>query len=209
MRIHALPALCHLILATAGWAPAATVQFGGLTDGLNDGSHYISPFRLTIDGKAYLAMCYDLTHTVVPGDLWQANLLTARQLDRAYFAGEADAEGRYLQVIWLYAELMKTASASDRAGIQHAAWGLFASSAPTAGAGAWTAAAGAARLAGFPGIDFSTFRVVNSIPGGPVKQGFIVGGFAAAAEVPEPGTWQCCGIALLAAGISRLRRRRT
>jgi hypothetical protein len=152
-------------------------------------------------------MCYDLAHTVAQGDTWEANLFSTSQLGHAYYAGQPDSEGRYLEAIWLYSKLLQAGNEEDRTGIQHAAWSLFAPSAPAEWGAPWAAEAAAARAGGFTGIDFSTYRIVNSVPDTPVKQGFVIGGFAST-PVPEPGAAVLAGLGLLLAGGVWLRLRR-
>ncbi len=135
-------------------------------------------------------MCYDLRNNVSVGQVWQANLLTIDDLGGAYYFGQGDADGKYRKAGWYYSELMKVSDTASRIGIQNAAWLLFDSTAPTGGAAPWQAAALAASRNGYPSVDFTTLRFIESATGKARVQGLLVGGFpSSSSEVPEPSTW--------------------
>ena len=183
---------------------AATVTYLG-ADGLSDGAHLVGPYRLSIDGIEYTALCYDFDHYVSPGQTWQANLYLFSDLSSAYYASTPGAAAKYEDAAWLLDQILLTPEPADRIGIQHAVWSLFSSAAPTQGSAPWLSAAAAGRAAGNPGLDLGTFRVVNSLPGAnPQVQGFIVTGFPGS-PVPEPATTALTCTALLAVGLARRR----
>jgi len=183
-------------------AHAAIIRFEG-NDGVNDGQYSVGPYRLVIDGKAYLGMCYDFNHSVSLNQSWEADLLTYDDLSKAYFASQPDARDRYEEGAWLLTTLLASSAATDRIGIQHAAWSLFSNSAPKQGASIWTNGAHQAREQGLPGIDLGTIRIINTPQGSAPVQGFLVAGFEAA-PAPEPGTIGLIGCGL--AGLGLLRR---
>lgn len=184
---------------------AATIRFEGV-DGLTDGSRHVGPFRVTVDGIGYDVLCYDLAHSVGFGQVWQANLLTYDQLGLAYFTGQTGYFGKYQMAGWLFTQLLQAASPAARIGIQHAAWSLFSSQADYADAAPWLAAAAAARAEGFPSVDFSTLRIINSPAGQTPVQGFIAGGFEPV--VPEPPAITLVGAGILLIGFRWLQARR-
>ncbi|MBI5085480.1 MAG: PEP-CTERM sorting domain-containing protein [Acidobacteria bacterium] len=198
--------LAPFILAVGMLSPAraASIRFEAVS-GVTDGTYNIGPYRIQVDGVEFQAMCYDFQHSVSGGQTWQANLLTLTDLSLAYFTGVPGYQEKYAEEMWLYSQLLTANSATARVGIQHAAWLLFTPSAPSAGATAWLSAATAARLAGFPGIDLSTYRVVNSLPGAPLVQGFIIGGFPPA-SVPEPAPYVATGAGLVLLAVWKRRR---
>ncbi|MBI4889576.1 MAG: hypothetical protein HY821_03055 [Acidobacteria bacterium] len=199
MRTFAVLALCATALILSP-AHAATITFAG-SDGVNDGSYSVGPYRLIINGTERLAMCYDFLHTVSPGQNWDAALYQMDNLSAAYYGTGTGALDKYRDAAWLLAQLLAATSAEDRIAIQHAAWSLFAPSAPSAGATSWLKAAEAAHNNGYPGIDFTDYRVVSSMPGDPQVQGFLVRGFAAVA-VPEPESLMLVAAGLLILGLA-------
>jgi hypothetical protein len=145
---------------------------------------------IKIDGRDYRAMCYDLANHMTFGQVWQANLLTIDDLSGAYYFGQVHSDDKYRKAGWYYSELMKVTDAASRIGIQHAAWLLFDSSAPTAGAAPWQTAAQAASQNGYPSVDFTTLRFIESVTGNARVQGLVVGGFPSSnSDTPEPSTW--------------------
>jgi hypothetical protein len=194
-----LPKTLLLALAVQIAVSAATISFVGV-DGVSDGRNLISPFAIKIDGRDYRAMCYDLSNHVSVGQVWKANLLTINDLSGAYYFGRVESEDKYRKAGWYYSELMKVTDTASRIGIQHAAWLLFDSSAPTEGTAPWQAAAQAAARNGYRSVDFSTLRFIESVPGRARVQGLLVGGFPSSrSEVPEPTTW-----VVVAAGLGLL-----
>ncbi len=200
MRTLAAIAFCATALMAVP-VHAATVQYLG-SDGANDGSHLVGPYRLKIDGMDRLAMCYDFNHDVSGGQIWDAELYVLDQFPQAYYGTETNAMDRYRDAAWLLTQLLSAVSTEDRIAIQHAAWSLFAPGAPSEGAARWLAAASKAHSNGYPGIDFTDYRVVNSKPGASQVQGFLVAGFAAA-PVPEPATFALVAVSLLTLGLAR------
>jgi hypothetical protein len=194
-----------LLLATALCLPAsaATVQFVG-SGSLTDGSHYIGPYQLNVDGRDVPAMCFDFQHTVSAGQTWEAQLLALTGLGGAYFTGVTDYQARYEEEAWLYSQLVGTSDAQARIGIQHAAWMLFTLAATEGGAGPWMAAAAAARAAGFPGLNLADYRVVVPLPDGPQVQGFLIA--APPAAVPEPSSFFLAGCGMLLVALFKRRR---
>lgn len=196
MRALSMLAL-FAVLCVAFPVHAATVTYLG-SDGLTDGSHYVGPYRLRIDGVDHLALCYDFAHTVFPNQTWQADLHEFGNLSQAYYASLPGAADQYQMEAWLFDQLLNTKSSADRIAIQHAAWSLFSSTAPNKGAAPWLAAAAASLAAGSPGLDLATFRVVNSVAGASSQvQGFLVSGYPGS-PVPEPVTMGLAGAALAA-----------
>lgn len=170
-------------------ASATTISFVAV-DGVSDGRYSVSPFAIQIEGKSYRAMCYDLLNHVSVGQVWQANLLTINDLGGAYYFNRPDSDDLYRKAGWYYTELLKVLDPASRIGIQHAAWLLFDPSASKTGAAPWQAAAMAAAQSGYPSVDFSTLRFIESATGRTRVQGLVVGGFpSSVGETPELATW--------------------
>lgn len=193
-------------LATILFASAvcfgSTVTLTSIGDGLNDGTFYVSPFVIDIDGTAFQAMCYDLADLTGVGTTWQANIINlgAGDVSGTYFADLL----KYQEEAWLYQFLL-----GDRINVQHAAWRIFNPSAPQTYASlAWEQNAALAATSGFPGLDLSTFYLVEEIQDKTVgrQQGFIIQG-GIPVHTPEPATLGFIGAGLI--GLALIRKRRT
>lgn len=203
--------------ASAG--SAATITFTGV-NGLSDGVDFVGPYYLQINGSIFPAMCYDFAHFVAIGQVWEANLLGSQHLAASYYSDQWDYENNYLKVAWLFTQLLTPADSGAQIAIQHAAWSLFnpepfREDLPAA---AWRAAAQAAQEHGFSGLDFTTFRFLESPPGEIPVQGLVVGGFASenpqsapgsgmGGSTPEPEALVMMGSGLLLLGLVHFRRR--
>ena len=206
MRVSTFLTTLVLVFSIQLSASAATIKLVN-AGGLSDGQTYVGPYSVEIDGVRLPVMCYDLGRDLGIGQVWQANLLTVDELSSGYFSDRHGFHDRYYIVGWLFNELVKPANQGARIGIQHAAWLQFDPSAPTVGAVPWLTAAYAASQHGFPGIDFSTLRFIESVRGTTQVQGLVVGGFPSApAETPEVSTGVFVGTGCGLMAVYRLLR---
>ncbi len=183
--------LCFILTAAALLCAPATkasiVTFDSVTP-LNDGAFFIGPYSIGIDGLHYDAVCYDSAHEADPGQRWMANVFSMGQLGAAYYSEQPDYVNKYRTVAWLAGQLLNTTADQTRIDLQHAIWSVFNPRPPEPPADNWTAQAVAA--AQDPGLDVSSYRVVNAAAGEPQRQGFIIdsAGYEPP-DTPEPGTW--------------------
>ena len=150
------------------------VQYVNAPTGANDGSDYVLPYLITVDGTATSAICYDTFDTISSGQTWYANELTLDQAAASGFFGAAsDTYLKYEEVAWL--SLQTYASAADQIDLQHNIWNVFGHAADgqpytiQQGAGSYSAALANAITDGFAGVDVSrvAFLVPTRVAGSP------------------------------------------
>ena len=192
------------------------IQFIDTPTGVSDGPDYVLPYAITVDGVAFLAICYDTLDNIVNGQTWSADELTLDQVATNNFFGTGPGTfEKYEEVAWL--SLQSYTSAADQIDLQHNIWNVFGSGpggqpyAVNEGLGTYSAALASAQANNFADVDFShvVFLVpVDSIAGSAPGQAFIIDlPFSNNSDVPapEPGTIVMLGGGL--AGIAIARRR--
>ena len=205
-----------LVFTLGSLAGASTIQFVGAPTGINDGSFYVLPYQVTIDGTAQLVTCIDFLDDVNFGDVWQANLLTTTQAAASGFFGAAGTLGAYKRTAWLSAQTYS--NTDQQIGLQHAIWNVFSSVSSTPATLSYAAAADSAAASGYANFDFSRFRFiqqVGAVAGGTgTKQTFVFqaspnsplfGPTPTAANAPEPDTLGLIGTGLVLLGLGRRR----
>jgi hypothetical protein len=95
-------------------------------DGLNDGSYYIGPYTLAIDGKNYGVMCVDFKDESYIGASWTANLtdLDSTDFSKTYLGNGQNTVNVYAEEAYLFSMLLAAHDPTQRIDIQHAAWYL-------------------------------------------------------------------------------------
>jgi hypothetical protein len=116
-----LPAL--LFAGTILSADSVTVTLTGAGP-VNDGTDYVLPYELSIDGLAVSADCYDFFDEVQQGQAWQANELTlAEAASYGQFSGLNNAIVDYEDVAWLSSQA--TPTQQSQIDLQHVIWNVF------------------------------------------------------------------------------------
>jgi hypothetical protein len=189
-----------LLVLPASYAGADTIQFTGAPTGVNDGSFYVLPYQLTIDGSTQNVVCYDFFDEVSNGDAWQANILNIGMAATSGFFGSPDATAQYERVAWLTAQTWT--DTDEQIGLQYAIWNVFdPGSTTSADALQYEQEADAAAGGGYNGFDFTPFRFIQEIgvlsgqPG--TMQAFVYETSAGGPDflsvqptgAPEPRTW--------------------
>jgi hypothetical protein len=204
-----------LLFTLASLGEATTIQFIGAPTGVNDGSYYVLPYQITIDGSAQDVTCYDFLDDVSVGDTWQANILSLSGAGSSNFFTNASLAS-YERVAWLSAQTYS--NSAEQVGLQYAIWDVFGSVGQTADSIVYEQAADAAAADNYAGVDFSSFRFiqeVGAVAGGTdTKQAFVyqVAGTSLLVDsfanpIPEPGTITlfAAGVLLLVAGKLKIR----
>ncbi len=178
--------------------PASQITFVDAPTGVNDGAHYVMPYRITIDAAYRLVTCYDTFDEVKQGDTWQANLLSINDAAATGYFGGPQALPLYERVAWLSAQTYS--NASQQVGLQHAIWRVFGSASQTQDAITYGNAADVAAANNYSGFDFSNFRFIEQVGGIPghtgTEQAFVFRDGGVPAPLPEPGA-----LAQLGAGV--------
>jgi hypothetical protein len=114
-----------LILGFSAQADTINVTFADAPTGVNDGTDYVLPYLLTVNGAPVAATCYDIFDNVTGGQSWTANELTVNQAAATgQFSADADALAGYEEVGFLSQQI--TGSAQNQIDLQHDIWNIFA-----------------------------------------------------------------------------------
>lgn len=114
------------LAATAIYASPVTIHMIDTGSGLTDGTFFVGPYDITINGTPYKALCYDVFDESNVGDVWTAESLSLATVTGGggEFSGLAGASFKYQEIGYL-ASLAPAAPASQ-IDLQHAVWSLFA-----------------------------------------------------------------------------------
>ena len=209
-----------LVLSLVHVGGAATIQFVGAPTGVNDGSYYVMPYQITIDGSTQDVTCYDFLDDVNYGDTWQANILdVADAANSGFFAHGSLAT--YERIAWLSAQTYT--DSAEQVGLQYAIWDVFSSTnLSNPDAVIYEQAADAAAADNYAGFNFSGFEFIQEIGAeagaSGTKQAFVyqstvnaaIAFLSPSSPTPEPGTVTLfvLGILLLTMGKANWWRRK-
>ncbi len=128
-------AILAFLAATAIYASPVTIHMIDTGAGLSDGTFFVGPYDITIDGNPYKALCYDVLDESNVGDVWSAQSLSLTNVmtGGGQFSVQPGSAFKYQEVGYL-ASLNPSSSASQ-IDLQHALWSLFAPGAVTITAG--------------------------------------------------------------------------
>jgi hypothetical protein len=168
------------------------VQFINAGSGVNDGTAYVGPYTLRVDGVETPGTCVSWDLRVAPPWEWTADVYLATDFP-ALLAED------YMAAWWLDLQFAVHQDGATTVAIHHGIWDLFG--ADYSDGWQWAALA----RVNYQLVDPNTFRVLV-----PVReeytQTFMV---PVESGVPEPVTWMLVGIGLVLAGMARRGGRRT
>lgn len=179
-------------------ASAAQVTLTGV-EGANNGTDYVAPYYLTIDGVPYDATCYDFFDSVNLNQTWTADELSLTQaVAYGKFGGQPGSLAGYQEVAVL-STLNTNGSAQQQVDLQQDIWNVFdpGTFAVTPGMAAFLVEEQSVS----PGFDFDSVTFIESDPAG--VQDFVVD----MSSAPEPASMfmLVSGLLITAGGFRRRR----
>jgi hypothetical protein len=174
-----------LLLVATFLCSAATIQFLGPSTGVNDGTDYVGPYNLLVDGNPVEGFCINFNIQVGPPYTWDGSVENISIFTDPMVSSLLEAE--YLS------HQFSVSPTSDWPGIHHAIWNLFGANYPDASG--WLTDASV----NYGTLDLNSFSIiVPNVPG--YAQSFII------PPTPEPasGLLMLGGMILVVAG--KLRR---
>ena len=182
-------------------ADAVSITFVGAPSGVNDGTDYVLPYQLEINGVLTAATCYYVSDNVIPGQTWTANELTLSEAESAGQFSSYNAAG-YAEVGFLFQQTANTPQ--EQIDLQHDIWNVFGGDyAVTTGMQAYLNLLGTSAYTNF---DFGTVLFLEDVNQGTGRaQAFVIDPPAAA---PEPSTIMLMVAGALLMGIGRMKARK-
>ncbi len=188
-----------LTMALSASAETVSVTFLGTDTGVNNGTDFVLPYQLSIDGITTDATCYDILDGVNPGQSWTANVWTAAQAATlGQFHNEPNAAASYDEIAFLSQQT--TSSAQDQIDLQEVIWNVFGGNqfSVTTGMQSYL---DLLKTEAFTNFNFGSVEFLEDADQNAGRaQAFVVSsstpGLHSNSAVPEPGT-----MALLAGGL--------
>jgi hypothetical protein len=113
-----------LTMAFCAQADTVSITLLGANTGVSNGTDYVLPYQLSIDGITTNATCYDIFDTVSLGQTWIANVWTTPQaITEGQFSGAPNAATGYDEIAFLSQQT--TSSAQDQIDLQEDIWNVF------------------------------------------------------------------------------------
>lgn len=193
-----------LTFGLSAQAGTVSVTFVGAPTGVNDGTDYVLPYELDVNGILTVATCYDIFDSVIDGQSWTANALTLNEAAAiGQFSSDANALERYMEVGFLFEQT--TDSPQNQIDLQHDIWNIFGGDtyAVTAGMQSYL---NLLNTSAYTDFNFNTVEFledVNQTTGR--AQAFVID---PPAEAPEPGTIMLMGAGAVLIGIGKMKRQK-
>ncbi len=188
-----------LTMTLSAEAETVSVTFLGADTGVSNGTDFVLPYQLLIDGITTDATCYDILDGVSSGQSWIANVWTTPEaILYGQFSGEPNATEGYDEIAFLSQQT--TNSAQDQIDLQEDIWNVFGGNQFTATPGMLTYLA-LINTPAYSNFNFSSVMFLEDANQEiPRAQAFVVSsstpGLTTTVPTPEPGT-----MALLAGGL--------
>jgi hypothetical protein len=113
-----------LPMALSAEASTVSVTFLGADTGVNNGTDFVLPYQLSVDGITTDATCYDILDGVTLGQSWTANVFsTAQAAALGQFSSYPNAAAGYDEIAFLSQQT--TSSAQDQIDLQEDIWNIF------------------------------------------------------------------------------------
>ena len=204
--------LLGMALPAALSAETVSVTFLGADTGVNNGTDFVLPYQLSVNGVTIDATYYDIFDNVSSGQTWIANVWTTPEaILQGQFSGEPNAAAGYDAIAFLSQQA--TYSAQDQIDLQEDIWNVFGGNQfpVTPGMQAYLDLLNTAAYANF---NFNSVQFLEDADQSvPRVQAFVVSSSSPGnnniAPAPEPGTIALLGGALLLLPVALFRSRKT
>jgi hypothetical protein len=111
-------------MALSAAASTVSVTYLGADTGVNNGTDFVLPYQLSIDGVTTDATCYDILDGVILNQTWTANVwTTAQAATLGQFSSESNAAAGYDEIAFLSQQA--TSSPQDQVDLQEDIWNVF------------------------------------------------------------------------------------
>jgi hypothetical protein len=193
-----------LTFGLSGQAEIVPVTFLGADTGVNNGTDYVLPYQLNVNGAVVNATCYDIFDGVSTGQTWQANELTVSQAATSGQFSGPNALAGYEEVAFLSQQA--TNFAQDQIDLQEDIWNVFAPGSFKVITPGMQAYLDRLNTQAFTNFNFDSIRFLeDAYPTDSSRvQAFVINNPTA---TPEPGTVMLLGTGLLLVGIGRIHRK--
>ena len=199
-----------LTMAFCAEASTVSVTFLSADTGVTNGTDYVLPYQLSIDGITTDATCYDIFDDVTFGQSWTANVLTTAQaIAEGQFSSAPNAAVGYDEIAFLSQQT--TSSPQDQIDLQEDIWNVFGGDPYPVTTGMQNYLNLLATSAYSSSFDFGSVDFLEDVNQGTGRaQAFVVHsspGLTTVASIPEPGTMMLLVAGLLAMSVTAFRSR--
>jgi hypothetical protein len=203
-----------LALGISAQADTVSITYIDAPTGVTNGSDYVAPYLLSINGVQTDATCYDFFDNIVGGQSWTANELTLSQAaESGQFSKDANAVTGYEDVGFLSQQSTSTAQSQvalqqstsvNQIALQQDIWNVF-DPGKFAVSPAMQDYLNLLTTSAFTNFDFNSVLFLEDVNQGTGRaQAFVID----PSPTPEPGTVAMMGGGALLFGIGMIKRRK-
>jgi len=199
-----------LTITLSAEASTVAITFLGADTGVNNGTDYVLPYQLLVDGVPTEATCYDIFDAVNGGESWTANVWTPSQaIAQGQFSGAPNAAAGYDEIAFLSQQT--TSSPQNQIDLQQDIWNIFGGNLFTVTAG-MQSYLNLLSTPAYANFNFNSVEFLEDVNQGAGRaQAFVVSSSSpglSSVVAPEPGTSTLLagGLLLMAAGAFRFRK---
>jgi hypothetical protein len=191
-----------LALGFSAQADTVSITFVSEPTGVTNGTDYVMPYLLSINGTLTDASCYDIFDDVTIGESWTANELTVSQAAAGgQFSKNSNALAGYEDVGFLSQQT--TSSPQNQVDLQEDIWNVFAPGTYSVTNG-MQAYLNLLTTPAFTNFDFNTVRFLEDADQAPGQaQAFVID----PTEAAEPSAVLLMGGGTLLIVLGKIRRR--
>lgn len=197
MKLFSVFLLAGAVLSASPIPASSSAQVSLANAGtplMDDGSYYVGPYTLSINGQNVAALCVDFKDESYVGQSWTASLSQVGGNVSATYNPTDNLQ--YEQEAYLYSLI--TQPNADRIDIQHAAWNITD---PSFSINSAAEAFVTQAQAGYSTMNFSSYEIVSATDGSHAQE-FMV------SNAPEPASFTLLAAGLLLGGLGLARRKK-